>query len=120
MISKLCGLQPFSIGCGVVILWNACDFQARTHQLLIHNKELLDHLQTLVRHIQELESVTGHKERSGSTQNSIAAATATGVTLPQVKWMHKRNEIEPVLFGLSSVDCMVFMVRFPLPIYFLV
>ncbi|XP_032799074.2 capon-like protein isoform X3 [Daphnia magna] len=30
--------------------------QARTHQLLIHNKELLDHIQTLVTQMQELES----------------------------------------------------------------
>lgn len=30
--------------------------QARTHQLLIHNKELLDHIQTLVVQMQELES----------------------------------------------------------------
>ncbi|ODM97873.1 Dystrophin-like protein 1 [Orchesella cincta] len=55
--------------------------QARTHQLLIHNKELLDHLQTLVRTIQELESGGVLKQDRGSN-NSIAAAT--GVTLPQV------------------------------------
>ena len=30
--------------------------QARTHQLLIHNKELLDHIQTLVMQMQELEN----------------------------------------------------------------
>jgi hypothetical protein len=68
--------------------------QARTHQLLIHNKELLDHLQTLVRHIQELETAvagaSGVKDRSGNSNNSIAAATA-GVTLPQLT---PRSKIE--------------------------
>lgn len=67
--------------------------QARTHQLLIHNKELLDHLQTLVRHIQELEAAAtsaGKDKASMSSNNSIAAATAAGVTLPQVNDWAKR------------------------------
>ena len=39
-------------------IYRSCPFaqQARTHQLLIHNKELLDHIQTLVTQMQELES----------------------------------------------------------------
>lgn len=30
-------------------------FQARTHQLLVHNKELLEHIQALVLQVRELE-----------------------------------------------------------------
>ncbi len=83
------------------------NFQARTHQLLIHNKELLDHLQTLVRHIQELEAVTNCKERgAGSTQQNSVAATATGMTLPQVC----RVEILGVnLISCNSVVVCVFL-----------
>lgn len=35
--------------------------QARTHQLLVHNKELLDHITALVAHLQDTE-------RTGSQQ----------------------------------------------------
>ena len=30
-------------------------FQARTHQLLVHNKELLEHIQALVMQVREME-----------------------------------------------------------------
>ncbi|KAL4717490.1 hypothetical protein ACJJTC_000639 [Scirpophaga incertulas] len=33
-----------------------CEAQARTHQLLVHNKELLEHIAALVSHLQERES----------------------------------------------------------------
>ncbi|CAM1328625.1 NOS1AP (predicted) [Pycnogonum litorale] len=36
--------------------------QTRTHQLLIHNKDLLDHIQVLVQQLQELESRLGHNK----------------------------------------------------------
>lgn len=36
--------------------------QARTHQLLIHNRELLDHIAALVVHLQEGEKSSGHSQ----------------------------------------------------------
>lgn len=33
-------------------------FQARTHQLLVHNKELLEHIAALVAHLQDREHGT--------------------------------------------------------------
>ncbi|KAG8232525.1 hypothetical protein J437_LFUL013095 [Ladona fulva] len=39
--------------------------QARTHQLLVHNRELLEHIEALVMHLQEVEA----KQNSGSGSN---------------------------------------------------
>ncbi|XP_068619632.1 carboxyl-terminal PDZ ligand of neuronal nitric oxide synthase protein [Battus philenor] len=36
-----------------------CEAQARTHQLLVHNKELLDHIAALVSHLEEREKGNG-------------------------------------------------------------
>lgn len=36
--------------------------QARIHQLLIHNRELLDHIAALVVHLQEGEKPTGQPQ----------------------------------------------------------
>lgn len=36
--------------------------QARTHQLLIHNRELLDHIAALVAHLQEGEKSSGQSQ----------------------------------------------------------
>lgn len=36
--------------------------QARTHQLLVHNRELLDHIAALVVHLQEGEKSSGHSQ----------------------------------------------------------
>ena len=52
--------------------------QTRTHQLLIHNKELLDHIQTLVLQMQQLESKVTSAGSSALLQQNAAA------TLPQV------------------------------------
>lgn len=49
-------------------------FQARTHQLLVHNKELLEHIAALVSHLQERER--------GSSKTAINAQQLT--LLPQV------------------------------------
>lgn len=38
-------------------------FQARTHQLLVHNKELLDHITALVSHLQEQERIQAHQQQ---------------------------------------------------------
>ncbi|XP_028171970.1 capon-like protein [Ostrinia furnacalis] len=51
-----------------------CEAQARTHQLLIHNKELLEHIAALVSHLQE-------RERGSSRPISAQQLTL----LPQVK-----------------------------------
>lgn len=51
--------------------------QSRTHQLLVHNRELLDHIAALVSHLQ------GGSDKStgvGSQQQN-----SPHVTLPQVK-----------------------------------
>ena len=52
--------------------------QTRTHQLLIHNKELLDHIQTLVLQMQQLESKVTSAGSSAVLQQNAAS------TLPQV------------------------------------
>ncbi|XP_063245002.1 carboxyl-terminal PDZ ligand of neuronal nitric oxide synthase protein-like isoform X1 [Bacillus rossius redtenbacheri] len=39
--------------------------QARTHQLLVHNKELLDHITALVAHLQEQERASRRQPSSG-------------------------------------------------------
>ncbi|KAF4519617.1 hypothetical protein B566_EDAN003784 [Ephemera danica] len=42
--------------------------QARTHQLLVHNKELLEHIQMLVLHLQEMESRANGQQMNNVTQ----------------------------------------------------
>lgn len=46
--------------------------QARTHQLLVHNRELLDHIAALVSHLQ------------GGDKASNAPQASPHVTMPQV------------------------------------
>lgn len=46
--------------------------QARTHQLLVHNKELLDHIAALVSHLQ------------GGEKGSAQSHSGPHVTMPQV------------------------------------
>ncbi|KAF2887271.1 hypothetical protein ILUMI_18902, partial [Ignelater luminosus] len=45
--------------------------QARTHQLLVHNKELLDHIAALVSHLQ------------GGEKGSAQSHSGPHVTMPQ-------------------------------------
>lgn len=42
--------------------------QARTHQLLVHNKELLDHIAALVAHLQEQERMQQHHHGNSQQQ----------------------------------------------------
>ncbi|PNF38860.1 hypothetical protein B7P43_G10202 [Cryptotermes secundus] len=43
--------------------------QARTHQLLVHNKELLDHIAALVAHLQELERLQQRPQQVSNNQS---------------------------------------------------
>lgn len=52
--------------------------QARTHQLLLHNKELIDHISMLVAHLQERE-----RGGAGSLPYSLSGHQLTN--LPQVR-----------------------------------
>jgi len=42
--------------------------QARTHQLLVHNKELLDHIAALVAHLQEQERLQQRHHQVSNNQ----------------------------------------------------
>lgn len=53
--------------------------QARTHQLLVHNKELLEHIQMLVMHLQEME-----RQQGGAQQQPPSSPRVTMV--PQVSF----------------------------------
>lgn len=56
--------------------------QARTHQLLVHNKELLDHIAALVAHLQELERL---QQRPQQVSNNQSQGQQQQVTMiPQV------------------------------------
>ncbi|XP_054273970.1 carboxyl-terminal PDZ ligand of neuronal nitric oxide synthase protein-like isoform X3 [Macrosteles quadrilineatus] len=44
--------------------------QARTHQLLVHNKELLDHISALVAHLQETERLQQHQHQQQQQQQN--------------------------------------------------
>lgn len=47
-------------------------FQARTHQLLMQNKELLEHIGALVGHLREQERISsGH----GTSQSQLSGST---------------------------------------------
>ncbi|XP_059353233.1 capon-like protein isoform X2 [Daphnia carinata] len=67
--------------------------QARTHQLLIHNKELLDHIQTLVTQMQELESKV-----------PVISNLPTPSTIPQMMAV-QQQQASSRLPTLREVDC---------------
>ncbi|KAI9551459.1 hypothetical protein GHT06_021792 [Daphnia sinensis] len=67
--------------------------QARTHQLLIHNKELLDHIQTLVTQMQELENKV-----------PVISNLPTPSTIPQMMAV-QQQQASSRLPTLREVDC---------------
>ncbi|PSN30546.1 hypothetical protein C0J52_24009 [Blattella germanica] len=48
--------------------------QARTHQLLVHNKELLDHIAALVSHLQEQERLQQQQQQQQQQQRQVSSS----------------------------------------------
>ncbi|XP_059472266.1 carboxyl-terminal PDZ ligand of neuronal nitric oxide synthase protein isoform X2 [Neocloeon triangulifer] len=53
--------------------------QSRTHQLLVHNKELLEHIQMLVVHLQDME-----RQQGGVPQQQITPSSPRVTMVPQM------------------------------------
>ena len=66
-------------------------FQARTHQLLIHNRELLEHINALVGRLQELETSV-----SGSVMNN-------NFSPPQVGRHREHDLIRGTFYSMLNV-----------------
>ncbi|KAJ8983927.1 hypothetical protein NQ317_012147, partial [Molorchus minor] len=73
--------------------------QARTHQLLIHNRELLDHIAALVAHLQGEEKIR-------STTNSSTHGDATVLELKELSSQEflEVNYVDVLLHHLGQVD----------------
>jgi hypothetical protein len=78
--------------------------QARTHQLLVHNKELLDHIAALVTHLQELERL---QQRPQQVSNNQSQGQQQQVTMiPQVgssDWHVSRDRFVSVALHASPL-----------------
>uniref|UniRef100_A0A1B6C2R7 Carboxyl-terminal PDZ ligand of neuronal nitric oxide synthase protein n=1 Tax=Clastoptera arizonana TaxID=38151 RepID=A0A1B6C2R7_9HEMI len=62
--------------------------QARTHQLLVHNKELLDHITALVTHLQEQERLQAQVQQHAVQQH------VTSVPQSQSQQMSMRSDVK--------------------------
>jgi hypothetical protein len=65
------------------LLKQSC-MQARTHQLLVHNKELLDHIAALVAHLQEQERLQQRHQQVSSNQGQGQQQQEHVTMVPQV------------------------------------
>lgn len=59
--------------------------QARTHQLLVHNKELLDHIAALVAHLQEQERLQQRHQQVSNNQGQVQQQQEHVTMVPQVR-----------------------------------
>ncbi|XP_021914755.1 capon-like protein isoform X2 [Zootermopsis nevadensis] len=58
--------------------------QARTHQLLVHNKELLDHIAALVAHLQEQERLQQRHQQVSNNQGQVQQQQEHVTMVPQL------------------------------------
>jgi len=78
--------------------------QARTHQLLVHNKELLDHIAALVTHLQEQERLVQRHHHVNNVQGQGQQQHVTVV--PQVGQHRKTRRLHAARDTLISYLCL--------------
>nr|CAD7198884.1 unnamed protein product [Timema douglasi] len=71
--------------------------QARTHQLLVHNKELLDHITALVAHLQDQERLQRQRHQQSTNQSP-------GQPPPHVTMVPQVNPRMPVFCHIFLFD----------------
>uniref|UniRef100_A0A1B6F2D7 PID domain-containing protein n=1 Tax=Cuerna arida TaxID=1464854 RepID=A0A1B6F2D7_9HEMI len=60
--------------------------QAQTHQLLVRNKELLDHISALVAHLQETERIQQHQQQHQQHQQHVTSVPQLSPTSKVTRW----------------------------------
>lgn len=78
--------------------------QARTHQLLVHNKELLDHIAALVTHLQEQERLVQRQHHVNNVQGQGQQQHVTVV--PQVGQHRNTRQLHAARDTFISYLCL--------------